>query len=484
MVFMSDPIIKYNTQFVGRALEWATLEKIGDSHEASILIMYGRRRIGKTELLEQVYRKRQLIKIEGIEGQTSQQQLQNALRQLARYIDDPIFSHVKVNSWLEFFEIIYQYTKEGMWTIYFEEVQWLASYQNNFISELKYVWDNFFRHNNKLLLILCGSSPSFMINHVLHSKALYNRSQYEMPLREFTISETALILKGRSKREVMDAYLTVGGVPDYLKRLNKESSVWLGICQNAFTSGGYLVHEESRIFTSSMADNKHYKKIVQLLSKSKFLTRSEITQKLKIKSGGVLSDTLYDLEMCGFIEKYVPYNLSSASKLARFCISDAYLQFYFKFIQPKLQRIQSGEYDGSPTQAINPDTYHKWLGFSFERFCRKNHFMIADMLGFRAVNYKSGAFYNRATDEEQSGYQIDLLFERDDKVVTICEIKYTQAAIGMKVIAEMERKLELFPNVANKTIQRVLISAAGVERTLVDKGYFDRILTLPDFFKT
>lgn len=479
---MKNDIITKNQQFIGRSDEWLRLTEISDDKQANILIMYGRRRVGKTELLEQAYRKRNLIKIEGIANQPEALQRQHALKQLSKYFNDPLLDHVQIDGWTDLFEIIHKLTKTGLWSIYFEEVQWLANYKDNFISELKYVWDNNFRHNNKLLLILCGSSPSFMINQVLHSKALYNRSQYEFALYEFTLQEAKLMLNNRSNQEVMDAYLTVGGVPDYLKRIQKQSSVLLGICENAFVSGGYFAHEKSRIFTSSMANNHHYEKIIALLSKQKFSTRQEIASHLKVQPGGVLSDVLKDLEICGFIEKYSPYNLGENSKIARYCIADPYLQFYFKFIQNKLDRIKQGQFNQNPLTAINQTTYRKWLGFSFERFCRRHHYQIAKLLGFGGVSYQSGTFYNRAVNIDTPGYQIDLVFDRDDRVYTICEIKYTQAPVGIKVIAEMEQKLELFPNKKNKTIQKVLISAEGAQESLVNKGYFDRILTLEDFF--
>ena len=355
-------------------------------------------------------------------------------------------------------------------------------YKEKFISEFKYFWDNYYRHNKKLIIILCGSSPSFMINHVLHSKALYNRSTYEFLLKEFSLTETQQFLKKRSEREVMDAYLSVGGIPEYLKWVNKESSVFLSLCKNSFTCGSFFSHEYKRIFTSSMAVNKNYKKIVEFLSKQNYSNRNQILTHLKLKSGGTLSSLLLDLELCGLIQKYTPYNLANNSLLARYCINDSYLQFYFKFIKPIELIIEEGVYNIDPIQAIKTDTYFKWLGYAFERMSRKNHKLFAKILGFESVNYKYGTYFSRATNSKQPGYQIDLIYERDDSVYTICEIKYQQSKTTVQVIEEFEKKLNLFKKPQKKTIHKVLITASGAEETLIKSGYFDRIITLKDIF--
>ena len=124
----------------------------------------------------------------------------------------------------------------------------------------------------------------------------------------------------------------------------------------------------------------------------------------------------------------------------------------------------------------------KWLGLSFERFCRKHSQIIATIIGFSAVRYKSGVFFNRATIKEQAGYQIDLIFDRADHVLTICEIKYTQGKTGVEVIEEFEKKLRLIPDLGKKTIEKVLITASGATDGLIARAYFDRIITLDDIF--
>jgi len=469
--------IKEKKNFIGRTLELERLHAIGTIGQASIIIMYGRRRIGKTELLEQAFRERKLLKFEGIEGLPQKAQFAHAMSQLATYAESRLLVKTVITSWKEFFEIVWDYTKKGTWTIYLEELQWLANYESTLIAELKYVWDNYFRHNPKLIIILCGSAPSFMIDHVIHSKALYNRSQYEFHLREFTIVESREFLKKRSVREVFDAYLTIGGVPEYLKWISKESSVFVSLCKHSFTAGSFFSREYERIFTSSMSNNKYYRVIIDILSIRKFATRKELAEILEISSGGSLTNVLIDLEKSGFIAHYYPFNMEENTILTRYTIDDNYLQFYCKFIKPLQKNIASGTYDSSPRNALKVDSYIKWLGFAFERFCRKYHYVIAKILYFSGVHYTSGVYFSRATDKENPGYQIDLIFDRADNVYTICEIKYYQGKVGTSIIAEFEKKLSLFPNKGNKTIHKVLICTEGAEEALIKRAYFDDIIT-------
>lgn len=475
--------IKKMKNFIGRKEEWERLTVLGqNSGTPVILIVYGRRRIGKTELLEQVFADRNILKFEGIRGKTQEEQKAHVLWQLSEYMQDPLLAKLKMDTWVEIFTLINDRIPDGKWTIYFEEIQWLADYKDDFVSELKFAWDNYFRHRDGWIIILCGSSPSFIINHVLLSKSLYNRSQYELHLKEFGIHETKQFLAPRSSREIMDAYLTIGGIPEYLKWCKTSSSVFTSICQNAFTPDSFFSREYDRIFVSSLAENKHYKKIIQFLANVRFATREEILKVLKISSTGTLSNILQDIELCGFIEKYTPYNLNEESNLSRYCISDNYLQFYYKFIKPIDAEIQKGFFQKNPVSAIKMDAYQKWLGFAFERFCRHHNLLIAKILGFHGIHYRAGAFFNKKTQKSEAGFQFDLIFDREDKVITLCEIKYAQAKIGIGVIEEFERKLELFPNPKKKTLHKVLITTEGANESLVKRHYFDRVIILDDLF--
>ncbi len=472
-------------KFIGRQSELEYIKKIQSSKEASILIVYGRRRTGKTKLIEETFKNRNLLKFEGLEGQSEAKQKKQFLLQMSERFKDPSIAKLKLTTWTEIFVHLFRFIEKDTVTVYLEEIQWMSNYQSDLISELKYVWDNYFKNNKKLILILCGSSPSFIINKVLHSKALYNRSLHQIHLKEFTVQETQEFLSrpGLSPNELMDAYLSIGGIPEYLKYLKKYDSVYLGLCNESFLSRGFFTDEYSRIFTSSLSKKRLYQKTIELLSKNKKLTREQLADSLNVDSGGTFSELLQDLIDCEFIEKIVPLDANMRSTTGYYQIRDSYLQFYFKFIAPFKSKISYDHFKKDPTKALNMDTYRKWLGFSFERWCRRNSHLIADKLGFGSVEYESGAYFNRKTLNDKSGVQVDLLFKRKDRVWSICEIKYLESEVGLSVVNDFEKKLEILNIPKTVSVSKVLITASQPSKVLLNKHYFDRIVTLEDLLK-
>lgn len=467
--------------FIGRERELTELQTLASTTEPHILVVYGRRRIGKTSLLQKAFANRNIIKFEGLEGKDQSIQRENFLEQLSRYANDPAIAKLKFTTWRDIFIYLSRYVAEGVWTIYLEELQWMASYSEDLIVDLKYVWDNYFIKNPDLLLILCGSSPSFLIDKVMMSKALYNRSQRELPLRELSLPEAGQILgSSKSQFEILDAYLTVGGIPEYLKLLNSQSSVYLSLCAHAFVDGGYFVNEADRIFVSNLAKNPSYRKVVEVLAKNSPLTKQEIIKKVGIKSGGTTTEIFEDLEKCRFIGYYSPIGAGIKGRNAKYYINDPYLYFYYSYINPVISNIRNGDYKEKPTTALLHNSYRQWLGYSFERFCLQQRRLIAKRLGFEAVSYKVGPYYHRNT---ASSAQIDLIFQRADKVLTICEIKYRQTPPGSEIIDQFEKKLAILDEkFKNLSIHKVLISPNGAESSLVNSGYFDEVVTLRDFF--
>lgn len=482
---LTPELISPNPHFVGRHDEIELIQKVQKLNSASILTVFGRRRAGKTELIEQTLRTRSLLKFEGLEHGSPAVQRRNFLTDLARYLNNPLMAKLKLNTWREVFELLAEQVKAGRWTIYFEELQWMANYHDDLIAELKLVWDNRFKRNPNLLIVLCGSSPSFMIKKVIKSKALYNRSQYQIHLHEFTIQDAKLFLAKRSLSsfELMDIYLSVGGLPEYLNYLKPYASGYLGLCSESFKKNGFFVSEYDRVLVSSLGKQDIYENILKYLAQKKSATREEILNKLNLKSGGTASRVLLDLELCGFIGRFTPVDAKATSTLVKYQITDSYLQFYFKFIAPQSTEINRGKFDKNPTQALSMTAYRQWLGLAFERWCRQNAHLIAERLGFAAVEYSSGPYFKKGTTKKgntSEGVQIDLMFIRKDRNLTICEIKYTDTPTDSTVIPEFERKLALVDLGKRYSITRVLISAYGADQKLRDRMYFDRILNLED----
>jgi len=322
-----------------------------------------------------------------------------------------------------------------------------------------------------------------MINEVIRSRALYNRSQHELHLKPFSLQETSeFIGKGYSLEQALDAHLLVGGIPEYLKYLKHDKSIFLSMCQNSFNLNSFFLNEYEKVFTSSLSNNPHYKEIIELLSLSGSLSRFALLNKLKLKSGGGISKVINDLLLCGFIGKLSPYNLSQNSKASLLGIADNYLQFYFRFIKPITNKIIQGDYSQDPSRAVDRNALDQFLSYSFERYCRRNSHHIASILGFPSIKYESGTYFERGNISKGPGYQWDLVFDRADKVLTLCEIKYSKGPVGVNIIKEYEDRLDKIPIQSKKSIQRVLISVNGATEQLINKNYFDRIITLEDLF--
>ena len=468
-------------ELIGREVEKKNLKDFLNSSSSKLAVIYGRRRIGKSFLIEHSVQDYKSFMFEGIENQAKHDQLSHFIFQLKYYFGDKSVPRI-LNNWKEAFYLLYQLIKENQnCVIVFDEFQWMSNYRTEIVSDLKYIWDKFFSKMQNTNIILCGSIASFMINKVLKSKALYGRIDLEIHLEAFDISETCDMLYGRNLEECIEAFYFTGGVPKYLELLKNYSSIRLGIQELAFSRNGYFTQEYERIFISHFGKNIEYEQIVKVLIQSPDgLFRKNIAEKLKVKSGGQLSEYLFNLEKAGFISKFIPYNKDLNTKYKKYFISDSYIRFYFSFILPNMIKINSQTVTNLFIGISQSNQYKYWLGKNFELFCFRHAGIIADKLGFSAVDYRFGPYYRtRNSISYDKGFQIDLLFDRSDNVISLCEMKYKNKKIGVEIIDEVEKKVKLLEKEAgNKTIQRVLISKSEASIELLNKAYFYKIITL------
>jgi AAA+ ATPase superfamily predicted ATPase len=297
---------------------------------------------------------------------------------------------------------------------------------------------------------------------------------------ELSLRESAQLLgEDKSQEEILDAYLAVGGIPEYLKYLRQKSSVYLSLCDQCFRRGGFFVDEAERIFVSSLARNQNYLAIIEYIAKVKAATKKEIHAALKLSSGGVTTSMFNDLLQCGFIGAYDCLKMGDVGRNSRYYIKDNYLQLYYRFIRPQLRQISNGDFKTNPTRALDLAQYRQWLGYSFERLCLKLAFPLAKVLGFESVKFSYGPYYHKQGGDKSA--QIDLLYKRADRVYTVCEIKYLSTPPSSTIIADCERKIAaLLPKGAS--VQRVLISPNSADASVINSGYFDKIVTLGEIF--
>lgn len=462
--------------FWGRKAELASLQE-WNLKTSKLTVLYGRRRVGKTRLVEEAFSRVSLFAVEGLEGEGQAQQEKHFLRTMADFFGRPELKLVRPDSWTTIFSILSDALGKKPCVVFLDEFQWLASGRTRLISHLKYAWDTLFSKKNRVLLVLCGSVSSFMVNRVLESRALYGRVDQEIHLQPLGLGELkSAFVPRRSLKEFIELYMVLGGIPQYLKMVDVSKSVRLNIEKLCFTPNGYLVNEFERLFASHFGKNRRYRDILLSLSRSGWASRDRLKRDCRIGSGGRISEYLDNLELAGFIESYAPVDRPDADRNLRYRICDQYLLFYFKFIHRKRKLINQQRGSRPMSQFLPDKSYEVWRGLAFERICYLNRQAIASKLGFGAVACEAGSWF--AKGEKNLKTQIDLVFIRADNVITICEIKFTDRKVGLEAIKEMRKKTEVFPNPKKRTIEKVLISAAEPTEQLRNEGFFHNILTI------
>ncbi len=470
-------------QFIGRE-NYIELLKAQDISQGSIITaLYGRRRIGKTSLIEHVFKDSKLIKFEGIEGASEQEQREHFATTLHRYSGLREHTLLDTSSWTKLLIALSNFIKQQPTVIFLDEYQWLSAEKTRLTSYLKYVWDNFFIKDNNIHLIICGSISSFIVKKVIKSKALYGRINTFIELKELSLPETlnGFFKSTTDNKNLLNYYLAVGGVPKYLELFDREKSFEQNIEALCFSKGGYLLNEIDRLFVSHFGANRAYKDIVEFLASRSHATQTNIQSKVELSSGGRLSEILEDLEYAGFIYRYTPLNKPDTSNLKRYKLRDAYLRFYFKFIQPNLKNINNTNNSLTFSNVVKQSELEIWKGLTFENCIREHHEIVAKILGFSGIMYSSGAWYKK--DDQQTGFQIDLAFIRKDKIITICEVKYS-TAITTKVIEEMrEKEQKVFKELTPDGIQKVLITVNKLDPKLNKEGGFSKLICLDEILQ-
>ena len=468
--------------FIGRKKELRLLHDIISSDNPAIGVIYGRRRIGKSELIKKAFEKQKVLVFEGLENRPKQDQVDNFLFQLF-YQTRKEFQNKRVKSWREAFLLLYEELKIDPAHVVFDEFQWMANYRNEIVSELKPVWDLHISGIDGITLILCGSIASFMINKVVKSNAFYGRTDLVIHLKGFLLPDTKGMLKGKGVSEIIEAQMLLGGIPKYLDLVSEKPSIRIGIEEIAFTETGYLADEYERIFLSHFGKNPEYEKIVRVLARHPYgLFRKQISEKAGIDLGGGLTTHLRNLESAGFISSATPFHKAHNSRLLKYYLSDAYLRFYFSFIRPNLKKIKSGIHTAIFGQIAQSGSFSGWMGRSFEYLCIEHAAKISEILGFSGIEFSYGPYFN-APVKNAPGVQIDLLFDRKDNVITLCEMKYSLIPVGTGIIEEVERNAEILQSkFKNKTIQKVLISRSNPTNNLASSGFFYWIIKPEEFF--
>jgi hypothetical protein len=498
--------VKENPHFVGRDYYRKRLREIDAEAQASIIVVYGRRRVGKTELIEQFFKGRPILKFEGLQpqdgvtkkGQTTERkrQIRACLTRLGGYLDRATeYQLMKVDRWTDFFALLTPLIADTPTVLYLEELQWMAHYGNDLLAEFKPFWDDTLRHNPNLRVVISGSSTSFITKQFLSSSAMYNRSNHMIKLEPFNLGETREFL-GKGVQETLLAAIALGGIPEYLKQVKTAPSVYIGLCNKSFRPGEFFRVEKDCVFVSSLAFNRFYEGIIDYLALHKYADRQQLHDALsdgRASPGGSFTTILDELVDLDFVERYVPITTrnSARSHQARYAISDEYLQFYYRMIAPRKRDIDRGKFATNPGNAINRQDFSKLLGFAFERWCRKHEDLIAQHMRFGGVvDYTHGSWYDKSKAQSSLARdaQIDLMYIRKDSKLIICEIKYNNdSTLTRKVMRDTQDKVDLFlernPKYARYTVETALITTEPAPDGIRNEGYFTYMIDTEQLFK-
>jgi len=466
--------------FAGRKEEINALERAYTSNKSEFVVVYGRRRVGKSSLISRFSKgKPYCLSFEAIEGEQTKAQIVHFTETLRKQTNDPLLADVAFPSWENVFtylteRIVNERSKNEKLILFIDELPWMAAGRGKLVGLLKYYWDNHWKDQN-VMLILCGSVAAFMVKRVMKSKALYGRITLEILLRGLQPHEAALLFRNkRSNEEILKYQLIFGGIPKYIEEIDLNQSFNQNLNRLCFSKTSPMCHEIERIFYSQFKESRIYLKIVELLN-GRICTMDEISTRLAIASGGGLKLYLNNLEDAEIIHSFVPFGRRQTSKLRKYTLTDEFMIFFFKYMQPHLPIITETA-TSHFFETLTKGSFNVWLGFAFERFCTKHAMRLAALMGFGDEVLTASPYFEKG----DRAFQIDLLYERSDKVITICEIKHHNTPLTTKIIPEMERKSSLFRLPRGFTLEKALVSLYGPDKALRDACYFNHYIVLDD----
>ena len=472
---------------VGRKNEISEMKSMLNDKKAHMLAVIGRRRVGKTFLVRQVYEKEKAFELTGLNGADLHKQLTNFTLQMNHYFKtkEPF---QKQDNWLLAFNqlSIALENKNSKYkpVIFFDELPWIAGKRSGFTEALAHWWNNWASQKN-ILVVICGSAASWMIEHVVNAKGgLHNRITKLIRLVPFTLEETKEFFEAKkiklTNNQIVQIYMSIGGIPHYLEQVKKGKSAVQNIQDMCFSKNGLLKNEFDNLYPS-LFDNaeNHVKVIKALASKSKGLDRQEILKKTKMSDGGWFSRLLKELEESGFIESFQP--LIKKKKTTLYRLTDEYSLFYINFVEG----IKNND-EGSWVQISQTQKYKIWCGYAFENLCMKHIKEIKNALGISGVQSVIGSHLHRKNNVYEKGFQIDLLIDRKDDVINICEMKFysDEFKISAEYAKNLRTKQEGLKAVTKtkKLVNIIFVSIYGVFDNEYKTELVDSDLKIEIFF--
>ena len=472
---------------IGRIEEIKILNNAFQSSKAEMVAVIGRRRVGKTFLVKSVYENKIDFEITGIQHATRSEQLRNFMIQISKYSSGN-FPITEPRDWLEAFYLLSKFLEIKQESeknvIFLDELPWLATHKSGFLKGLGWFW-NSWAVNQNIVVVICGSAASWMIKNVVHDKGgLHNRITKRIYLKPFNLLETETFLKSKSLNfdhyQILQLYMALGGVPHYLDEIEGGKSATQNIDSICFSENGLLWDEFSKLYAALFDNSEAHIKIVRALAnKQKGLTRTEIVANTDLSEGGAISTIIDELQHSGFITAYLPFGKMKKDSLYR--LTDEFSLFYFQF-------MENNRFGGVNVwqQLSKTQPYITWAGYAFESICLKHIIQIKKALGISGIFSTASSYFKKGTKEEK-GIQYDLLIDRNDHTITLCEIKFYGAEFTIDKATAMEyrNKMATFKETTKTRKQTFLtmITTFGLKQNQYSLGLVDASLTMDDLFE-
>lgn len=463
-------------QIVGRKEEINELQRIYDSTSSEFVVVYGRRRVGKTFLVREFFHDDFVFYATGVARGNRKEQLAHFHNRLIRYgsSDEQMFPQ----DWFEAFErleALVEKSKQKRKVIFLDELPWMDTQKSEFLKALELFWNEWASARKDIVLVVCGSAASWMVNKVINNHGgLHNRLTCKMKLLPFTLSETKEYLKSQKFKwdnlSIAECYMILGGIPYYLHLLDKNRSLAQNIDRLFFSESALLADEFDNLYNSLFSKSEDYVRIVEALSKKKSgFTRDEICKGAKLSNGGGLTRKLVALEQCGFVRKFktigeVPYTYQ---------LSDCFTLFYFQF-------MKNGQYSDQETwmHLLTTSTCTTWRGLAFERLCFAHLQQIKHKLGISGILTNTCSYYSTQA-------QVDMVIDRADRAVTVCEMKFSERPYTLTKSEwdKIEERLSAVQqHFKQKTLFFAMITTNGLAKNKYSINYVQQEVTLDDLF--
>lgn len=472
---------------IGRKQERKKLDYLTQSNKSELLTIIGRRRVGKTYLIEEHYKDQIVFGFTGTQHANKKNQLKKFSQKLSEYLNNPIPISIP-QDWAEAFIQLKTFlntnpSKYSKPVVFFDEVPWIASKRSGFLNEFAYWWNDWASKQN-IVVVLCGSAASWMIDRVVNNKGgLHNRITEYINLQPFTLAEVKQYLQSNNifldNYQILQLYMSIGGIPHYLQHIRQGESTTQIINRICFNKDGILRNEFNNLYAALyQGHHRHIQVVRALSSKWKGLSRKEIIDLTKLPNGGNLTQILSELISSSFITEILPYGKKKKDTLYR--LVDEYSLFYLNFIEGK----RAGEKDiWLKTSQNHP--YRIWQGYAFENICIKHVAAIKSKLGISGILTNISGFRSIG-NQHHKGIQIDMLIDRNDRSINLCEMKFynNEITLTKEDVEKMRQRRTRFQEITKtkKTIFNTLVTTYGVSPNQYSLSQVDNVITMDDLF--